>query len=252
LLVQIGIVLSIWMYCLATGLEASALRATTVATLVVLSGRFGRRADPLTILALASAGLLLIQPSLVGSVGFWLSVSASGAIAGTFVASHEESQRSDLLSGLYGLVAAQFATLPIVVWAFGTLSVTGLLANVLISPVMVLAFPITFVYAAVAFVPVIDDLSAFIPGLLSDLTLAIVQRLEPIIDPIYLDSAGKGAALLVALPCALVVLSLNRDIQRWLPRLKATTDEKPSAAFSGIGGAIVGLLLSVAIWLLMT
>jgi competence protein ComEC len=239
------------MYCLATGLEASALRATTVATLVVLSGRFGRRADPLTILSLASAGLLLLQPSLAGSVGFWLSVSASGAIAGTFVASHEESQRSDLISGLYGLVAAQFATLPIAVGAFGTLSVTGLLANVLISPVMVLAFPITFVYAAVAFVPVFDDLSAFIPGLLSDLTLAIVQRLAPIVDPIYLDSGGKSAALLIALPCALVVLVLNRDILRWLPRLQVIAEEKPSAIFSGVGGAAAGLLVSIMIWFLM-
>ena len=84
MLVQLAIVGSIWAYCISTGLEPSALRATTVATLVVWSGRFGRRADPLTVLALASGGLLLLEPSLARSVGFWLSVTAAGAIAGSF------------------------------------------------------------------------------------------------------------------------------------------------------------------------
>ncbi|MEJ7837394.1 MAG: ComEC/Rec2 family competence protein [Thermomicrobiales bacterium] len=247
LLIQAGIIASIWMYCIATGLEASALRASAVATMVVLSSRFGRRSDAMTALAIATAVLLLFDPDLRGSLGFWLSVSASTALAGSFNEDVDGSGRSLLFSSIRGLVAAQFATMPIIVWAFGTISVTGLIANLLVSPVLILAFPLTFVFAALAFVPVVGPIAGVVPAIVSDVILTIVSRLAPVSPPVSLAANGKQAAFLIAIPCACVVLWLNQDVQRWLPRFASIAPARQQAVIGGAFGLILGTALAAAL-----
>jgi ComEC/Rec2-related protein len=247
LTVQTGIVLSIWAYCISTGLEASALRASTVATLIVFSGRFGRRADPLTVLSLASAGLLMMEPSLVGSVGFWLSVSASGALAGAFSGVELDTWKAQALAAIRGLIAAQFATLPIVVWTFGTWYPVGVVANVLIAPLMAIAFPASFLFAAVAFVPWLGKPLAVVPALTCDLTLAIVERLTPLLPSVRLASAGSAELVLIAVPCAAIVLYVNRDARRWAPRWAERASSNPGVVASAAGGILAGLTVAAAI-----
>lgn len=251
LLIQAAVIGLIWSYCIGTGLEASALRATTVATMVVLSGRFGRRSDPLSALALATAVLLLIDPDLRSSLGFWLSVSASAALAGSFGAIQDDSLQSNLLNSARGLVAAQFATLPIIVWAFGTISVTGLIANTMISPVLIMAFPASFLFALLSFVPVVGPVVAVVPALLCDLVLLIVERLSPIAPPISMGSTGLVGAMIIAIPCLLIVLWLNQDVQRWIPRWSVMAQTDRRRVVAGVSGASIGVVtagLIVGIW----
>src|SRR5205085_6821192 len=58
----------------------SVLRAEAMAGLALLASTMGRPVSGVRILALAVAGLLLIDPLLVGSLGFLLSVGASAGI----------------------------------------------------------------------------------------------------------------------------------------------------------------------------
>jgi competence protein ComEC len=217
LAVQAAIILSIWLYALATGLEPSALRAAAVASLIVLSGRFGRRADPMTVLVVASAGLLLWQPFLTRSVGFWLSVFASAALISAFTGSGSD-WRSRARSSVTGLVAVQFATLPVIVLVFGYWPPVGLLANLMLAPLMVVAFPVAFTASAMLFVPVVGRVAAVVPALLCDAALDIVQRLSPVMAPVSLEPMGVTGAVLVAAPCLVVLAMLNEDVHRWWPR----------------------------------
>jgi ComEC/Rec2-related protein len=246
--VQAGIVGSIWLYCAATGLEPSALRAATVATLIVVSGRFGRRADPMTILLLASAGLLLWQPHMTRSVGFWLSVVASAALIGNFASRLSPGWVNDFRATLLGLLAVQFATLPLIVWTFGVWSPTSILANILLAPVMTIAFPVTFMFAVLSMIPVIDSIAAFAPALLSDLTLSIVDRLAPILPAISMEPIGPAGLWVVALPCLAVLCGLSADSRRWWPRLRDMALEQPSIILVSAGGLLLGAMGAVAIF----
>jgi competence protein ComEC len=80
LAVQIVIVTSIWLYALLTGLEPPATRAATMASLMLFGSRFGRRPDPMTLLALTSAAMVIWNPRNVEMISFWLSIVASMAI----------------------------------------------------------------------------------------------------------------------------------------------------------------------------
>jgi competence protein ComEC len=120
---------------LVTRAEPSVLRATVMAGLVALSDALGRSRSPLRVLALAVAVLVLVDPLLVRSVGFQLSVAAT---AGIVVLSAPIEARLRLAGPLRTLLAvtlaAQLAVAPIVVRTFGGVPVAALPANVLAAP----------------------------------------------------------------------------------------------------------------------
>ena len=115
--------------------EPSVLRACVLATLAVGAQSLGRRASPVRLLALAIIVLLLIDPLLVRSVGFQLSVAATAAIvAGT-------RHIAELLWGpqwvrlpLAATLAAQIGVLPVQLAVFGSLPLVSVPANVLAGP----------------------------------------------------------------------------------------------------------------------
>ena len=64
-----------------TRFEPSIVRAGTMAMLAATAFVTGRRADPVRLLSLAVVVLVLVDPLIVGSVGFWLSVGATFGVA---------------------------------------------------------------------------------------------------------------------------------------------------------------------------
>jgi competence protein ComEC len=116
--------------------EPSVLRAEAMAALGLLSSTMGRPVSGLRILALAATGCLLLDPLLVGSLGFLLSVGAS---AGILLLARP---LADLLPGPRPLaqalgvtLAAQVGVAPILVPVFDGLPVASLPANLLAVPV---------------------------------------------------------------------------------------------------------------------
>ena len=65
---------------LLTRFEPSVLRAAAMASLAAVSVFLARPASGIRLLALATTGLLLVDPLLVWSVGFLLSVGATAGI----------------------------------------------------------------------------------------------------------------------------------------------------------------------------
>ncbi|MFP5376616.1 MAG: ComEC/Rec2 family competence protein [Acidimicrobiia bacterium] len=115
--------------------EPSVLRASAMAAVALLAATAGRPASTARALALGVSGLLLVDPLLVGSVGFLLSCGACAGIAG--------------LAGPLGrrlpmpvavTVAAQVGVAPVLVPLFGGIPVASLPANLLAVPA---AAPVT-------------------------------------------------------------------------------------------------------------
>lgn len=119
-----------------TRFEPSVLRASAMAAVAVSAMVAGRPSARGRTLALAVAGLVLIDPLLVQSVAFQLSVAASFGIAvlGPPIVSMLRGPRW-WRDAVGVTVAAQLGVAPVIVPRFGGLPVVSLVANVLTVPV---------------------------------------------------------------------------------------------------------------------
>ena len=115
--------------------EPSVLRAEAMAALAMTATLAGRPQTALRLLALAVTGLLLVDPLLLGSVGFLLSVAACTGIVllARPIAGALPGPRS-LATAVGVTVAAQAGVAPVLVPVFGRLPVATLPANLLAVP----------------------------------------------------------------------------------------------------------------------
>lgn len=115
--------------------EPSVCRAVAMALVTLLAGALGRPASTLRLLALAVTALLLVDPLLVHSVGFQLSVGACVGIAllAGPLAQRIPGPRSPA-QALAVTIAAQAGVAPVLVPTFGGLPVVALLANLFALP----------------------------------------------------------------------------------------------------------------------
>ena len=145
---------AIFLFAAAAGFTASVTRAAIMMSLMLLALAADREYDPPTALAFAAVVMLLANPLVIASVGFQLSVSG---VAGIFLfekvlrrwfrarmGSKEKTFRSKLQNGFCATlsvsISATILTTPLVAYYFGTVSLVGILANVLVVPVISLIF----------------------------------------------------------------------------------------------------------------
>ncbi len=122
-------------FALATRLEPSVLRATTMAGLSAWAAATGREAEGLRPLAAAVALLIVADPFLVHAVGFQLSVAASAAIVvGVPPLSDRLPVPTWLRPALAVTVAAQIGVSPLLVHRFGSVPVAAVPANLVAGP----------------------------------------------------------------------------------------------------------------------
>ncbi|MEW6472926.1 MAG: ComEC/Rec2 family competence protein [Actinomycetota bacterium] len=131
----VGGAAALLLFCAMTRFEPSVLRAGAMSGLALLAAFLGRPISGLRLLALAIAGLVLLDPFLVHSLGFGLSCGASAGIL---------LLAGPLAGGLPGprfvreplavTAAAQVGVAPIALPAFGSLPLAALPANLLAAP----------------------------------------------------------------------------------------------------------------------
>ncbi|WP_208028153.1 ComEC/Rec2 family competence protein [Rhabdothermincola sediminis] len=123
-------------FTLVTRFEPSVLRATTMAAIAALSTTVGRPVSAIRTLAAAVVLLVLVDPFLVHSVGFGLSVGAAAGIIllARPIAGVLPGPRP-LRAALAVTLAAQLGVAPILVPVFGGLPVASIPANLLAEPV---------------------------------------------------------------------------------------------------------------------
>ncbi len=131
-----GGIVALVLFGTLTRWEPSVLRAVAMAGLTLLAAALGRPASSIRILSLAVTGLVLVDPLLVHSLGFLLSV---GACAGISLFSKRLAARlpgpRPLADALSVTLAAQIGVLGVLVPVFGGMPVSALPANLLGAPV---------------------------------------------------------------------------------------------------------------------
>jgi competence protein ComEC len=143
--VLLAVVVLLALYTLFTGGTPSVVRASAMGALLLLAPVVRRRADPVAALAIAGAVMIMLDPDVMADVGFQLSFAAMLGIA--FLAPHlYDGLRRVKVPTLLALpvavsLAAQLATLPLVVAYSGELSVVStpatLSADLGLLPIMV-------------------------------------------------------------------------------------------------------------------
>ena len=123
-------------FALVTRFEPSVLRATVMAAIAATATLLGRDASSRRVLALAVALLVLVDPLLVHSVAFRLSVAASAGIILWAARLAERLPGPRMLSeALAVTISAQLAVSPLLIATFGGVPVASLPANLLAAPV---------------------------------------------------------------------------------------------------------------------
>ncbi|HEV7811060.1 MAG TPA: ComEC/Rec2 family competence protein, partial [Candidatus Limnocylindrales bacterium] len=140
---SILLVVAIVGYVLFAGASASVVRAAVMAGVVLVARESGRAGRATTALGWAVALLLLADPDLVLDAGFQLSTLATGGIL-AWATPWTERLRRVAGGGLPGWLAeslgvslaAQAATLPIVLLTFGRLALVSPIVNLAIVPLV--------------------------------------------------------------------------------------------------------------------
>ena len=167
-----------------TRFEPSILRAGVMAGLSATAYATGRERSPMRILALAVIALVLIDPLLAWSIGFWLSV---GATAGVCTVGPWLAQRLAMFGPLalpLGItLGAQLGVVLPSVLVFGRLPLVSVVANLLAVPVagfvMLYGLPAGLVAGSL---PVLAPLVMF-PARIGTRWVDIVARLGARLEP---------------------------------------------------------------------
>lgn len=135
-----------------TRFEPSVLRASVMALVVMTASAFGRRVRATRALAYAVTALLLIDPFLVHSLGFWLSVGATFGIATLSAPLARRIPGARVVREALGVaIAAQVGVLPVLLVSGAGLPWVAPAANLLAvpaaEPISVVALPVAFVAA---------------------------------------------------------------------------------------------------------
>jgi competence protein ComEC len=179
--VTVGVIA--WFVAL-TRFEPSILRAGVMAGLSATAYVTGRERRPVRILALAVIGLVLVDPLLAWSIGFWLSV---GATAGVCTAGPWLARRlvvfGPLAMPLGITLGAQLGVVIPSVLVFGRLPLVSVVANLLAVPVagfvMLYGLPAGLVAGSIPGVAPLVMLPARVGTRWVDTVAALGARFEP-------------------------------------------------------------------------
>ncbi|NCS31920.1 ComEC/Rec2 family competence protein [bacterium] len=129
--ISVGIIL---VFTVLAGLDPPVIRAAVMVLFLVAAEGFGRQYHPLLILCYVGIGMLVVNPLLVKSLSFYLSVGATGAIfvVRPGIVKYFDLWPSVIRDDLITTVSVSFITVPLLwVWLL-KIQLTGLLTNLLI------------------------------------------------------------------------------------------------------------------------
>ena len=150
----------IWFYIFLIGSPPSAIRAGVMASLLLLAGALGQPNRSQHTIVLAASVMLLIKPSLLRhDIGFQLSFLAvlgliylAPLLQSWLALKWKLLERANLAQFLAINLAAWLFTLPLSIYYFGYFSITSVMANILITPIIPVIMLLGFLLLIVGFV----------------------------------------------------------------------------------------------------
>lgn len=134
-------ILILWSYIFVIGFPPSAVRATIMATFVLVGEVLNRKGTTINSLLAAALFMLLYNPAYISDVGFQLSFTAVFSIFYIYPIIYSylphKNRVTSYLSSIIGVtLAAQIGTLPLTVYYFHQISLIGLFSNFFIIPIL--------------------------------------------------------------------------------------------------------------------
>ncbi|MBD3878734.1 MAG: DNA internalization-related competence protein ComEC/Rec2 [Quinella sp. 1Q5] len=125
-------------YAILSGLLPQVLRSASMGVLVFFAKTLDAEAQGARLLTLTALAMLINQPLLIFDVSFQLSFTAT---AGLMYLSEDLRNAMERLPKFFSepasmTIAAQLASLPVVVWYFNQISLSSVLANVFVMPLL--------------------------------------------------------------------------------------------------------------------
>jgi len=151
-----SILITIWVYTLFVGATPTVIRAAVMGSIVVLGQRLERPAHAWTTLFAACWAMTVWNPQTLWDMGFQLSALATASLFAYGKGTEALLMRTPLRVGwldwareaLTATLAAQILALPLILYAFGNLSLIAPLANVVMLPMV----PSAMLFGALALV----------------------------------------------------------------------------------------------------
>jgi len=130
------------LFVVLTGFQPSTIRASIMASMLLLAQAIGRLGDPIRAIILTALVMLGINPLLIVDIGFQLSFLAVLGINYLFPIFSLYFKKFPLKNILIMTLSAQIFTLPILIYNFGYVSLIAPITNLLVLPI--LAFVLIF------------------------------------------------------------------------------------------------------------
>jgi len=160
--IKISIIIAfVFLYVFATGLQASAIRAAIMASMLLIGRASNRHIEFINILSFSILIFIIISPEIIFSVSFQLSVAALlgiilytdlilKSIVNTFKIENKLAYK--ILNIFSVTLAAMMFLSPISAYYFNTFSLTGLLANFYAIPLISLSLALSIPSILISFV----------------------------------------------------------------------------------------------------
>ncbi|MBE7025697.1 MAG: DNA internalization-related competence protein ComEC/Rec2 [Ruminococcaceae bacterium] len=205
-----------WFFVLFTGASASVLRAALMLSVFFFADFFRREHDSLTALAFSAFALCITNPGILFNIGFQLSFSSTLGIllfADKFAKALAFLPRF-LRTGLSVSLAAMLGFTPLAAYHFGTVSLIGILANLLVCPLLGILMLTGFFAVLFAGVPYLSDVLFFCLDKTAGYILWVAHILAKLPGAVASLPRPNAAGLFLYLSLVLSALFLSEKKRR--------------------------------------
>jgi len=231
-------------YVQLVGPQPSVLRAATMTAVIVLLTATGRSITPFAGLAHASSLLLIWDPYMAFSLGFALSVAATGGIliVTPWLYSRLKASIGRPLAAMVSVsLAAQIWCTPFLLQLQGGIPTYSLLANVLVEPAVAPITVLGIVSCAVSAIsaPLASSVS-WLASVPAEYIVVVSNKLSSLpVGTLWWPSGLLGVALMSLLAVAATLFAMNKR-----KRLAAGLVAVTFVFVAGSGGAVVAKTVS--------
>jgi competence protein ComEC len=145
----VQLALPLWLiggFAVVTGFSPSIVRAGLVSVLSLVAAHYGRRIKPLVLVSFAALATAVWQPNYLVDLGWQLSFAAFfGILVVAPLVEREFGKLHWLVATAVESLSAQVMTFPIILVAFGTLSLVAPFSNLLVLPLVPLAMLLSLI-----------------------------------------------------------------------------------------------------------
>ena len=195
-----------------TGLSPSLLRASLVSGLVLVASYYGRTIHPGRLFAYVVAISAIINPTIITNVAWQLSfASYAGIIIFTPLVKkylYGRARPGIIAEMIIVSFSAQLFCLPISLYNFGQFSIIGILANILVTPIIPCIMMLTLLSGTLPIV--IASPLVFLDNVMLSYQITIIQNLSSIKWAVIEFGAKQPYVFLLYIPIMALSFALKR------------------------------------------